>query len=156
LVRDFEFMHPDEIFMSEAIILAKQAFAQGEVPVGALVVKDNKVIGRGFNQPIYTSDPTAHAEIVALRDAAITVQNYRLSDCSLYVTIEPCAMCVGAMVHARIQRVIFGATEPRAGSLVSQLKLMDMSHFNHTFEWQGGVLETECGDLMRDFFKSRR
>lgn len=149
-------MHPDEIFMSEAIILAKQAFAQGEVPVGALVVKDNKVIGRGFNQPIYTSDPTAHAEIVALRDAAITVQNYRLSDCSLYVTIEPCAMCVGAMVHARIQRVIFGATEPRAGSLVSQLKLMDMSHFNHTFEWQGGVLETECGDLMRDFFKSRR
>ena len=149
-------MHPDEIFMSEAIILAKQAFAQGEVPVGALVVKGNKVIGRGFNQPIYTSDPTAHAEIVALRDAAITVQNYRLSDCSLYVTIEPCAMCVGAMVHARIQRVIFGATEPRAGSLVSQLKLMDMSHFNHTFEWQGGVLETECGDLMRDFFKSRR
>lgn len=149
-------MHPDEIFMSEAIILAKQAFAQGEVPVGALVVKDNKVIGRGFNQPIYTSDPTAHAEIVALRDAAITVQNYRLSDCSLYVTIEPCAMCVGAMVHARIQRVIFGATEPRAGSLVSQLKLMDTSHFNHTFEWQGGVLETECGDLMRDFFKSRR
>lgn len=149
-------MHPDKIFMSEAIILAKQAFAQGEVPVGALVVKDNKVIGRGFNQPIYTSDPTAHAEIVALRDAAITVQNYRLSDCSLYVTIEPCAMCVGAMVHARIQRVIFGATEPRAGSLVSQLKLMDMSHFNHTFEWQGGVLETECGDLMRDFFKSRR
>ena len=149
-------MHPDEIFMSEAIILAKQAFAQGEVPVGALVVKDNKVIGRGFNQPIYTSDPTAHAEIVALRDAAITVQNYRLSDCSLYVTIEPCAMCVGAMVHARIQRVIFGATEPRAGSLVSQLKLMDTSHFNHTFEGQGGVLETECGDLMRDFFKSRR
>ena len=149
-------MHPDEIFMSEAIILAKQAFAQGEVPVGALVVKDNKVIGRGFNQPIYTSDPTAHAEIVALRDAAITVQNYRLSDCSLYVTIEPCAMCVGAMVHARIQRVIFGATEPRAGSLVSQLKLMDMSHFNHTFEWQGGILEAECGDLMRDFFKSRR
>ena len=149
-------MHPDEIFMSEAIILAKQAFAQGEVPVGALVVKGNKVIGKGFNQPIYTSDPTAHAEIVALRDAAITVQNYRLSDCSLYVTIEPCAMCVGAMVHARIQRVIFGATEPRAGSLVSQLKLMDMSHFNHTFEWQGGVLETECGDLMRDFFKSRR
>lgn len=149
-------MHPDEIFMSEAIILAKQAFAQGEVPVGALVVKGNKVIGKGFNQPIYTSDPTAHAEIVALRDAAITVQNYRLSDCSLYVTIEPCAMCVGAMVHARIQRVIFGATEPRAGSLVSQLKLMDMSHFNHTFEWQGGVLEKECGDLMRDFFKSRR
>ncbi len=149
-------MHPDEIFMSEAIILAKQAFAQGEVPVGALVVKGNKVIGKGFNQPIYTSDPTAHAEIVALRDAAITVQNYRLSDCSLYVTIEPCAMCVGAMVHARIQRVIFGATEPRAGSLVSQLKLMDMSHFNHTFEWQGGILETECGDLMRDFFKSRR
>lgn len=149
-------MHPDESFMLEAIILAKQAFAQGEVPVGALVVKDNKVIGRGFNQPIFTSDPTAHAEIVALRDAAITVQNYRLSDCSLYVTIEPCAMCVGAMVHARIQRVIFGATEPRAGSLVSQLKLMDMSHFNHTFEWQGGVLETECGDLMKDFFKSRR
>ena len=148
-------MHPDEIFMSEAIILAKQAFAQGEVPVGALVVKDNKVIGRVLTNP-YIHLIQQPMLIVALRDAAITVQNYRLSDCSLYVTIEPCAMCVGAMVHARIQRVIFGATEPRAGSLVSQLKLMDMSHFNHTFEWQGGVLETECGDLMRDFFKSRR
>ena len=149
-------MNNDQFFMSEALTLAKKAYTLGEVPVGALVVIDNRVIGKGYNQPIKNSDPTAHAEIIALRDAANTLKNYRLSGCELYVTIEPCAMCVGAMVHARIQRVIFGAIEPRAGALVSQLKMMDMPHFNHTFDWQGGVLESECGALMKEFFRGRR
>ena len=149
-------MDNEQLYMSQALELAREAFAVGEVPVGALVVKDNKVIGRGYNQSIKNSDPTAHAEVIALRDAANTLKNYRLSGCELYVTIEPCAMCVGAMVHARIQRVIFGAIEPRAGALVSQLKMMDMPHFNHNFDWQGGILESECGALMKEFFRDRR
>ena len=149
-------MGNEQLYMSQALELAREAFAVGEVPVGALVVKDNKVIGRGYNQSIKNSDPTAHAEVIALRDAANTLKNYRLSGCELYVTIEPCAMCVGAMVHARIQRVIFGAIEPRAGALVSQLKMMDMPHFNHNFDWQGGILESKCGALMKEFFRGRR
>jgi tRNA(adenine34) deaminase len=149
-------MSDEQLYMSQALELAREAFAVGEVPVGALVVRDNKVIGRGYNQPIKNSDPTAHAEVIALRDAANTLKNYRLSGCELYVTIEPCAMCVGAMVHARIQRVIFGAIEPRAGALVSQLQMMDMPHFNHSFDWQGGVLESECGALIKEFFRGRR
>ena len=149
-------MDNQQLYMSQALELAQEASSIGEVPVGALVVKDNRVIGRGYNQSIKNSDPTAHAEVIALRDAANTLKNYRLSSCDLYVTIEPCAMCVGAMVHARIQRVIFGAIEPRAGALVSQLKMMDMPHFNHTFDWRGGVLESECGALMKEFFRGRR
>ena len=149
-------MSDEQLYMSQALELAREAFAVGEVPVGALVVRDNKVIGRGYNQPIKNSDPTAHAEVIALRDAANTLKNYRLSGCEIYVTIEPCAMCVGAMVHARIQRVIFGAIEPRAGALVSQLQMMDMPHFNHSFDWQGGVLESECGALIKEFFRGRR
>ena len=149
-------MDNQQLYMSQALELAQEASSIGEVPVGALVVKDNRVIGRGYNQSIKNSDPTAHAEVIALRDAANTLKNYRLNGCKLYVTIEPCAMCVGAMVHARIQRVIFGAIEPRAGALVSQLKMMDMPHFNHTFDWQGVVLESECGALMKEFFRGRR
>ena len=149
-------MDNQQLYMSQALELAQEASSIGEVPVGALVVKDNRVIGRGYNQSIKNSDPTAHAEVIALRDAANTLKNYRLSGCELYVAIEPCAMCVGAMVHARIQRVIFGAIEPRAGALVSQLKMMDMPHFNHTFDWRGGVLESECGALMKEFFRGRR
>ena len=149
-------MDNQQLYMSQALELAQEASSIGEVPVGALVVKDNRVIGRGYNQSIKNSDPTAHAEVIALRDAANTLKNYRLSGCELYVTIEPCAMCVGAMVHARIQRVIFGAIEPRAGALVSQLKMMVMPHFNHTFDWRGGVLESECGALMKEFFRGRR
>jgi len=146
----------DTTYMERALGLAQQAGDLGEVPVGAVVVANNQVIGEGFNQPIKSTDPTAHAEIVAMRNAAAHIGNYRLSGCDLYVTIEPCTMCVGAMVHARIQRIIFGAPEPRAGALTSQLQLMDQSHFNHSIDWVGGVLEQPCGALIKDFFKSRR
>jgi len=146
----------DQSYMKQALALAKQASTENEVPVGAIVVAQDEVIGRGYNRSIQDCDPTAHAEIVALREAAKTLQNYRLADGELYVTIEPCAMCVGAMLHARIRRVVFGATEPRAGALTSKMKMMDMPHFNHTFDWQGGVLEQACGDLIKDFFRERR
>ena len=142
--------------MRQALGLAKQAAEIEEVPVGSVVVADGQVIGRGFNCPISTNDPTAHAEIVAIRDAAKTTGNYRLSGCDLYVTIEPCTMCLGAMLHARIKRVIFGALEPRAGAFASNPILMDADHFNHSIEWGGGVLEQECSELIKDFFKGRR
>jgi len=146
----------EEDFMSRALGLAQQAAAVGEVPVGAVVVKDGEVIGEGYNQPITSCDPTGHAEIIALRNAATALGNYRLSGCDLYVTIEPCTMCVGAMVHARIGKIIFGAREPRAGALESQLRLMDESHYNHSIDWQGGVLAEECGAIMSDFFRAKR
>jgi tRNA(adenine34) deaminase len=149
-------MSTDEFYMAKALQLAEQAGAAGEVPVGAIVVKDGEIVGEGFNQPISGCDPTAHAEIVAMRNAANNLSNYRLSDCDLYVTIEPCTMCVGAMVHGRIRRVLFGALEPRAGALQSQLQLMDQSHYNHSIEWQGGVLAQECGDLISLFFRRKR
>jgi len=149
-------MSTDEFYMAKALQLAEQAAAIGEVPVGALLVKDGEVIGEGFNQPITSCDPTAHAEIVAMRDAAKNINNYRLSDCELYVTIEPCTMCVGAMVHGRIRRVVFGAMEPRAGALQSQLQLMDRSHYNHSIQWCGGVLAQQCGDLISRFFRLKR
>lgn len=149
-------MSTDEFYMAKALQLAEQAGAAGEVPVGAIVVKGGEIVGEGFNQPISGCDPTAHAEIVAMRNAANNLSNYRLSDCDLYVTIEPCTMCVGAMVHGRIRRVLFGALEPRAGALQSQLQLMDQSHYNHSIEWQGGVLAQECGDLISSFFRRKR
>ena len=149
-------MSTDEFYMAKALQLAEQAGAAGEVPVGAIVVKDGEIVLEGFNQPISGCDPTAHAEIVAMRNAANNLSNYRLSDCDLYVTIEPCTMCVGAMVHGRIRRVLFGALEPRAGALQSQLQLMDQSHYNHSIEWQGGVLAQECGDLISLFFRRKR
>ena len=142
--------------MGQALELARQAAETEEVPVGAVVVADGQVIGRGFNCPISTTDPTAHAEIVAMRDAAKKLGNYRLSGCELYVTIEPCTMCLGAMLHARIKRVIFGALEPRAGAFASNPVLMDANHFNHKIEWSGGVLEQDCSELIKDFFKDRR
>ena len=149
-------LNTDEFYMRRVMELAAQAGMAGEVPVGALVVRDGEVIGEGYNQPISGCDPTAHAEIVALRDAAANINNYRLTGCDLYVSIEPCTMCVGAMIHARVQRVIFGAKEPRAGALTSQLQLMDNNHFNHSIEWQGGLLEQECGDIMSEFFRRKR
>lgn len=149
-------MTSDCDFMRRAMALAEQAAAMGEVPVGAVVVKDGEIIAEGYNQPITSCDPTAHAEIVALRNASAALQNYRLSGCDLYVTIEPCTMCVGAMIHARIGRVIFGALEPRAGALQSQLQLMDENHYNHSMEWQGGVLAEECGDIISSFFRRKR
>lgn len=149
-------MNSDSDFMRRAIALAKQAASVGEVPVGALVVKDGQVIGEGYNQPISSCDPTGHAEIVAMRQACEALQNYRLTGCDLYVTIEPCTMCVGAMIHARIGKIIFGAAEPRAGALQSQLRLMDRDHYNHSIQWQGGVLAEECSEIISSFFRRKR
>ena len=150
-------MTSDDKFMRRAIVLAEQAAAVGEVPVGALVVKDGEIIAEGYNQPITSCDPTGHAEIIAMRNACAVLGNYRLSGCDLYVTIEPCTMCVGAMIHARIGRIVFGAPEPRAGALQSQLRLMDENHYNHSIEWQGGVLAEECGEIISSsFFRRKR
>ena len=145
-----------EHFMREALALAGEAAAAGEVPVGAVVVRDGRVIGRGFNRPISSSDPTAHAEIVALREAAAGEANYRLSGCDLYVTLEPCAMCVGAMVHARIGRVVYGARDPKTGACGSIVDLPAIAHWNHHGTFEGGILADECGALLRRFFAERR
>ena len=146
----------DEAFMREALELAAEAARAGEVPVGAVVVKDGRVIGRGYNRPISSSDPTAHAEIVALRDAAAHEKNYRLVDCALYVTLEPCAMCVGAMVHARIARVVYGTRDPKTGACGSILDLPALATFNHHGRYEGGLLAGDCGRLLKDFFAQRR
>ncbi len=142
--------------MREALSLAEQGEQLGEVPVGAVVVKDNKIIGRGFNQPISACDPTAHAEVIALRDAAKNIGNYRLIDCDLYVTIEPCAMCAGAIIHSRIRKVYFGAMEPKAGAVVSTQKFFEASQLNHHAESEGAILESECREKLQTFFKRRR
>jgi tRNA(adenine34) deaminase len=144
------------IFMSRAIAEARRASDAGEVPVGAVVVIAGQVVGTGFNQPITTVDPTAHAEIVALRAAAAAIGNYRLTGATLYVTIEPCLMCVGAMIHARIGLVVFGAAEPRAGALVSAARAHETPGLNHRLTAVGGVLEAECRDTMQQFFRRRR
>ena len=146
----------DEPFMREALALAAQAAAAGEVPVGAVIVRDGRVVGRGYNRPISSADPTAHAEIVALREAAAAEGNYRLPGCQLYVTLEPCAMCVGAMVHARIGRVVYGATDPKTGACGSIVDLPAIAHWNHHAVFSGGVLAAECGDILRRFFAERR
>ena len=143
-------------FMREALALAAQAAAAGEVPVGAVVVKGGRVIGRGYNRPISSHDPTAHAEIVALRDAARAEANYRLPGCELYVTLEPCAMCVGAMVHARLARVVYGANDPKTGACGSIVDLPAIAHWNHHGVFSGGVLAEECGAVLRRFFAERR
>ena len=142
--------------MRRALELAHQARERGEVPVGAVVVLDEQVIGEGFNQPIGASDPTAHAEIVALRDAARRVGNYRLSGARLYVTIEPCQMCVGAMVHARIAKVIYGTREPKAGAIESAMRAHEHPALNHWLEAEGGMLESDCRALIQEFFSVRR
>jgi tRNA(adenine34) deaminase len=142
--------------MREALAAARRAADAGEVPVGAVVVMDHVMVGHGFNQPIASSDPTAHAEIVALRDAAGRAGNYRLTGATIYVTVEPCLMCVGAMVHARIGTVVFGATEPKAGALVSTQRAHEHPALNHRLEVIGGVLAEECGELMQMFFRDRR
>lgn len=142
--------------MHRALALAQQGAKQGEVPVGAVVVRDNSIIGEGFNCPIRTRDPTAHAEMVALREAAQQTGNYRLPGCTLYVTIEPCTMCCGAMVHARMKHVIFGAAEPKAGAIISHPCIFDDRPFNHPVTWSGGLLAAEAAQLLTTFFKQRR
>ena len=146
----------DEQWMQQALALARQAEQAGEVPVGALVVLNEQIIGRGFNQPISGCDPTAHAEIVALRQAAKAVNNYRLVDATLYVTLEPCTMCVGAMVHSRIRRLVFGASEPKAGAVVSQVQLLDSDYLNYRVSYTGGICADACGQIISEFFARRR
>jgi tRNA(adenine34) deaminase len=143
-------------YMGEALVLARAAQERGEVPVGAIVVRDGAIIGRGGNAPIAANDPTAHAEIAALRDAARAVGNYRLPGCSLYVTLEPCAMCVGAILHARISRLVFGARDPKTGACGSVVDLFGEPRLNHHATVLGGVLADECGKLLSDFFSSLR
>ncbi len=149
-------MEEHEKWMRLALEQARQAGEQDEVPVGAVLVEAGELVGRGFNQVITSCDPTAHAEIVALRAGSQFRQNYRLPGTLLYVTIEPCTMCFGALVHARVHTVVFGAREPRAGALLSNQGVSQQQYFNHNIEIVEGVLEQECRELMQDFFKSRR
>jgi tRNA(adenine34) deaminase len=146
----------EEQAMRRALQLAGRAADEGEVPVGAVVVMDGRIVGQGFNRPIRAQDPTAHAEIVALRSAAAQVGNYRLTGADLYVTIEPCLMCAGALVHARIARLVFGAREPRTGAVVSTLRALELPHLNHRVEVVEGVLAEEASALLRAFFAARR
>ena len=146
----------DEFFMREAISLARSAECLGEVPVGAVVVYEGQIVGRGFNSPIGENDPTAHAEIAALRDAARNLENYRLPGCELFVTLEPCAMCAGAILHSRIARVVYGARDPKTGVHGSVVDLFAVDRLNHHTEIVGGILAEECGRLLSDFFASRR
>jgi tRNA(adenine34) deaminase len=145
-----------EDFMGIALDLAREAATLGEVPVGAVVVRDGEIVGRGCNQPIGRHDPTAHAEVMALRDAAQRLGNYRMPGCTLYVTLEPCAMCIGAIFHARIGRVVFGARDPKTGAAGSVIDLFDVEKLNHHAKVVGGVRTEECGALLSGFFAARR
>ena len=142
--------------MRAALEQAQLALAVGEVPIGAVVVADGEIVSRAFNQPIAAVDPTAHAEVLALRAAAAHIGNYRLTDTTLYVTVEPCLMCVGALVHARVREVVFGAVEPRSGALVSAVRGHEIAGLNHRFTVTGGVLEADCRDLIQQFFREKR
>ena len=147
----------DEYWMQLAYEQAAIAASKEEIPVGAIIVSQNQIIGAGYNAPISLNDPTAHAEVQALRQACLNLNNYRLpEDAVLYVTLEPCTMCVGALIHARISKVVFGATEPKAGSLVSARKLFETGYYNHVFEYQAGCLQEQCSQQLSDFFKKRR
>jgi len=143
-------------YMYKALELARKAFELGEVPVGAIVTLNNEIIGCGFNSPISNYDPSAHAEVMALRNAANNIGNYRLTNANLYVTLEPCAMCAGLLVHARIKHLIFGAYEKRSGAIISCDQILDKSYHNHKVMVTSGVLADECAHLMQDFFKLRR
>jgi len=146
----------DESWMRHAIRLAQRAEDHGEVPIGAVLVKDGRVIAEGWNNPIERHDPTAHAEIIAIRDAGVKIQNYRLVNTTLYVTLEPCVMCMGAISHARIARLVFGAFDPQRGAVCNALQLTDAPFLNHRIAWQGGVLETDCSELLKNFFRNKR
>ena len=146
----------DEFFMLEALKLADYALTINEVPIGAVLVLEGEVIGRGWNCPISSRDPTSHAEIMALREGAKYLKNYRLPGTTLYVTLEPCLMCVGAMIHARIARLVFGAKDPKTGAVCSVFNLLDSKNHNHTINYEGGLLGEKCGQLLVDFFKAKR
>ena len=146
----------DEYWMQQALKLAHKAEAAGEVPVGAVIVKDDELVAEGWNQPIGANDPTAHAEIMALRAAGEKLGNYRLLDTELYVTLEPCPMCVGAMLHARVKRVIYAATDPKTGALGGAYDLLNSVAHNHAFEVTSGVLEQQSREMLQDFFRGRR
>ena len=146
----------DTTFMTRALELARIAEAAGEVPVGAVIAREGKIVAEGWNRPISMRDPTAHAEIVALREAGRALETYRLSDTTLYVTLEPCPMCAGAMVHARVRRLVFAATDPRAGAAGTVFNIVQHPALNHRIECTSGVLAEECGSLLRKFFVARR
>jgi tRNA(adenine34) deaminase len=146
----------DRQFMQQALEQAQQAAMAGEVPVGAVLVRDGQVISKGFNQPISNSDPSAHAEMMAMRAAAQDEANYRLPGTTLYVTLEPCTMCAGAMLHARVGRVVFGAADPKTGAAGSVLNIFSEKQINHQTQVEGGIMADECGQVLRDFFKERR
>ncbi|MGA9040878.1 MAG: tRNA adenosine(34) deaminase TadA [Terriglobales bacterium] len=146
----------DELWMEEALLAAQRALAMGEVPVGAVVVCDGKIVGRGWNRNITGHDPTAHAEIIALREAGANLGNHRLGGCELFVTIEPCAMCAGALVHARVKRLVYGADDPKAGAVHSVMEVANHPRLNHQMEIRGGVLAGRCAELVQTFFRSRR
>ena len=146
----------DELWMEDALRCAQRALEMGEIPVGAVVVCDGKIVGRGWNRNIVDADPTAHAEIVALREAGATVGNHRLGECELFVTIEPCAMCSGALVHARIRRLVYGSDDPKAGAVYSVMQVVNHSQLNHKMEVQGGVLAGRSAEVLQTFFRNRR
>jgi tRNA(adenine34) deaminase len=146
----------DELWMEEALRCAQRALEAGEVPVGAVVVCEDRIVGRGWNRNITDSDPTAHAEVIALREAGATIGNHRLADCDLYATIEPCAMCAGALIHARIKRLIYGADDPKAGAVQSVMQVLNHPQMNHTVEVRGGVLAGRSAEMLQAFFRSRR
>jgi len=146
----------DELWMEEALNAAQRALESGEVPVGAVVVLDGRIVGRGWNRNLTDSDPSAHAEVVALRTAGANVGNHRLGDCELFATIEPCAMCAGAMIHARLKRLVYGADDPKAGAVHSVMQVLNHPQLNHRMEVHGGVLAGRCAELLQAFFRNRR
>jgi tRNA(adenine34) deaminase len=150
------FKEEDHYWLQQAITLAKHAAFIGEVPVGAILVYQNEIMGSGFNRPIATNDPTAHAEMTALRNSALKIGNYRLLNTTLYVTLEPCIMCAGAIVHSRIKRLVFGASDAKAGAIVSKTNILDQPFLNHRVEYAGGLLAEQCGNLLSCFFRERR
>jgi tRNA(adenine34) deaminase len=147
---------PDEIWMEEALRCAQRALEAGEVPVGAVVICNGQIVGRGWNRNISECDPAAHAEVLALREAGAAIGNYRLEGCDLFVTIEPCAMCAGALVHARIRRLVYGADDPKAGAVHSVMEVLNHPHLNHQVEVRSGVLAGRSAEMLQSFFKSRR
>lgn|SRR3990167_8059058 len=150
------FSERDQFWMEKALTLAQHAAEHNEVPVGAVLVAGETVVGEGWNQPIFLNDPTAHAEVIAMRAAAKHRGNYRLVNTTLYVTLEPCTMCVGALIQARVRRLVFGATDPKAGAVVSVLQALDIGKLNHRIEYNGGVLAVPCGEMLTHFFRARR